>query len=129
MIEAEEIGLWNTGLPLLILGALAVVFPRLLVRRDTRAQWEVLVGIWASAGFLLIAGAVIFALIYGARGAPVAEVAGAAPLAVAVFFLRLSGYAAILWVPLLALVWFGMAQGVEKRKGEDLVQRNTEAKE
>ena len=46
---------------------------------------------------------------------------GQAPLASAWFFLRLSGFAALIWGPLLALAWFGMAQGVEKRKGEDLM--------
>ncbi len=122
MIQPEPINLWNTAFPLVLLGALAVIFPRLLVRRRTRSHWEVFVGIWAAAGLLLVAGAGVFAVIYGLRGAPVAEAFGAAPLSASWFFLRLSGFAALAWAPVLALVWFGMAQGVEKRKGEDKVR-------
>ncbi|MCG6904253.1 MAG: hypothetical protein LJE68_16395, partial [Rhodobacter sp.] len=64
----------------------------------------------------------LFALIYGARGAEVSAAFDAAPALTAWFFLRLSGFTALLWVPLLALSWFGMAQGVEKRKGEDVAR-------
>ena len=41
------------------------------------------------------------------------------PIATTWAFIRISGYAALLWLPILALTWFGMAQGVERRKGED----------
>lgn len=123
MISAQPIGWWNTGFPLVLLAGLAVVLPRVLVAGKTRSQWEVFVGVWASAGLLLVAGAVVFALIYEARGVAVAGAFGQAPLASAWFFLRLSGFAALIWGPLLALVWFGMAQGVEKRKGEELARR------
>ncbi len=119
MIQSEPIGLWNTGFPLVLLGVLAVLFPRLLVRRGTRSQGEVFVAVWASAGLLLVAGAGVFAAVYGARGAPVGAAFGAAPLSASWFFLKLSGFAAMLWGPVLVLVWLGLAQGVEKRKGED----------
>ncbi|MDJ0629273.1 MAG: hypothetical protein QNJ44_13525 [Rhodobacter sp.] len=122
MIQTEPIGLVNTGLPLVLLGALALVLPRLLMRRRTRSHWEVALAIWASAGFLLLAGAVVFAVIYGARGIGIGTALAEAPLATAWFFLRLSGFAAVVWMPLLALVWLGMAQAVERRKGEDSVR-------
>ena len=122
MLQSEPISLLNTGLPLVLLGALAVLLPRLLVRRETRSHWEVLLALWASAGFLLLAGAAIFATVYAARGVGVISALSDAPLATTWFFLRLSGFAAVVWVPLLALVGLGMAQGVEKRRGEDGVR-------
>ena len=47
---------------------------------------------------------------------------GDAPLATGLFFLRLSGTAAVAWVPVLLLTWLGLAQLVEKRKGRDKAQ-------
>ena len=123
MIQPEPIGWWNTGFPLLLLGGLAVGFPWLLVAKDTRSQREVAVVIWASAGLLLVAGAVVFAVIYWVLGIGVWAALGEAPLAVSWFFLRQSGFAAVVWGPILALVWFAMAQGVEKRKGEDVARK------
>ena len=35
-------------------------------------------------------------------------------------FLALSGMTALVWGPLLALAWFARAQGVERRRGEDI---------
>ncbi len=123
MLQPEPIGFVNTGVPLALLAVLAVVLPWLLVRRGTRSHWEVGLSIWASAGFLLLAGAGVFALVYGWRGVEVGTALAAAPVATAWFFLRLTGFAAMLWVPVLALVWFGMAQGVEKRRGEERAAR------
>lgn len=122
MIQVEPIGWWNTGFPLLLLGGLAVGLPWLLVAKATRSQREVAVVIWASAGVLLLTGAGVFAVIYEAGGVGVWAALGSAPVAVAGFFLRLSGFAAVVWAPILALVWFAMAQGVEKRKGEDVAR-------
>lgn len=122
MIAAEPIGWWNTGLPLVVLGVLALVLPHLLVARGTRSHRVVLVGVVISAGLVLVAGEVVFAVIYGASGVGVWEAFRQAPLATGGFFLRLSGFAALVWGPLLVLVWLGLAQGVEKRKGEDEVR-------
>ena len=122
MIQAEPIGLLNTGLPLVLLAGLAFVLPRLLVRTGTRSHWEVAVGVWASAGFLLLAGAGVFGVVYGLRGVGVTAALAEAPLATAWFFLRLSGFAAVVWVPVLGLVWLGMAQRVGRRKGGHRVQ-------
>lgn len=122
MIQIEPIGWWNTGFPLLLLGALALGLPRWLVARATRSQREVALAVWASAGLLLVAGAIVFAAIYSARGVGVWAAFSAAPMASAWFFLRLSGFAALAWGPVLALVWLGMAQAVEKRRGEDVVR-------
>ena len=69
-----------------------------------------------------IVGAIIFGALYHARGIGVWDAFTQAPIATSWFFLKLSGFAALLWAPILALVWFSMAQGVEKRRGEDLAK-------
>ena len=122
MMHTAPITFFNTGLPLIVLAALAIVVPLVMVPRGTRRQWEVAVAIWASAGMVLLAGAVVFALIYALGGIGVAEAFGDAPLATGLFFLRLSGAAAVAWVPVLLLTWLGLAQLVEKRKGRDKAQ-------
>ncbi len=119
MIQLEPVGWLNTGLPLAILALLAMVLPRILVPAKTRSQRELAVGMAVSAAMLLVAGEVVFALIYTVRGIAVWAAIIDAPLATGGFFLKLSALAAMLWAPVLALVWFAMAQGVEKRRGED----------
>ncbi len=117
---AEPIGFWNTGVPVLVLGALAVLVPRWLCPPRTRSQGEVAVAIWAAAGVLLLVGAGLFVLIYAVSGTDVWGAFALAPVSTSMFFLWLSGFSALVWVPILALVWLGLAQGVEKRKGEDV---------
>lgn len=121
MIEAQPIGWWNTGFPLVLLGTLAVVLPRVFVG-ETRSQRVVMLGGLTSVVVLLVVGAVVFMGLYGWRGVDVWAALTAAPVATAGFFLRLSGLAGLVWGPVLALVWLGLAQGVEKRKGEDVVR-------
>ncbi len=120
LIQAEPIGFWNTGFPLGLMAVLAIVLPRVLVKRNTRSQSEVAVTIWASGGILFLVGAGVFAVIYHMRGYDVFEAFAEGPWATAAFFFGFSAYAAIVWAPILGLVWFGMAQGVEARKGEDM---------
>ncbi|MCG6903523.1 MAG: hypothetical protein LJE68_12660, partial [Rhodobacter sp.] len=107
MIQAEPIGWWNTGFPLTLLGAMAVLLPHGLVQglggRRTRSHALVAMAVLVSGLLLLALGAGLFALIYGARGAEVSAAFDAAPALTAWFFLRLSGFTALLWVPLLAL--------------------------
>ena len=105
-------GLVNTGLPLAALAALALLLPLLTVPRATRSQRRLALGIGLAAAITLLAGAGLFALLYG-RG-------GDAPRLAAV--LRGSGLAALVWAPLLALSWFVRAQGVEARRGEDIAR-------
>ena len=126
MLQAEPIGWANTGLPLLILGALAVLLPQVLVPAATRSQGEAARGIVLSALAVLAAGVAVFAGLYAARGAAVGQAAVAMPVATALFFLRLSGLAALFWGPVLALVWLGKAQGVERRRGEDAMREGRE---
>lgn len=123
-MRSEPISLLNTGVPLIVLGALAVLLPLMLVPRGTRKQWEVAVAIWGAAGLLLLAGGAVFAAVYAVEGIGVGAAFGEAPLATGWFFVRQSGLAAVAWVPVLLLTWFGLAQRVEKRKGEDRVRED-----
>ena len=105
-------GLVNTFLPLAALAALALLLPLLTVPRATRSQRRLALGIGLAAAITLLAGAGLFALLYG--------MGGDAPRLAAV--LRGSGLAALVWAPLLALSWFVRAQGVEARRGEDIAR-------
>jgi hypothetical protein len=118
-VNAAPVSLLNTALPLALLAVLALLLPLGLVRRQTRSHVEVLVGLWAAAGLLLLAGAGVFAAVYAIEGGRVGAAFADAPLAAGWFFLKLSGYAALVWGPVLALVWLGLAQRVERYKGAD----------
>lgn len=122
MIASEPIGWVNTGLPLVVLAGLAVVFPRVLVSDETRSQRAVFGAVAVSALGVLVAGAVVFGVVYGLRGVGVGAAFADAPAATTLFFGRLSAMAALLWAPILALVWFAMAQSVEVRRGEDVMR-------
>ena len=124
MIEAEPVTWTNSVLPMAIIGVAAVVIPWLLVKRATRSQREVALTIWASAGLMLVVSGAVYAGLYAQRGHDVGGAFSTAPLATSWFFIGLAGYAAILWVPILGLVWFSMAQAVEKRKGEDIARKD-----
>ena len=119
MHDADPITWVNSVLPMAILAALAVLVPLGLVRKQTRSQAEVAVTICASAGIMLLVSALTFAILYAAQGTDVWPAFKVTPIATTWAFIRISGYAALLWLPILALTWFGMAQGVERRKGED----------
>lgn len=122
MIVGEPIGWINTGAPLALLAGLAFVLPQYIVPRETRSHRAVMVTILVSGVGLLVAGVGLFGLVYDLRGAEISLAISMAPLATALFFLRLSVMAALLWGPILALVWFTMAQRVETRRGEDIMR-------
>ena len=122
MIVAAPIGWINTGLPLVLLVGAAIILPQIVSRRETRSHLVVMVVIGVTVLSLIIAGAVIFAAIYAAQGAGVRAAFGENALATVLFFSRLSAKFALAWAPILALVWFVMAQAVEKRRGEDIAR-------
>ncbi len=103
------IGWWNTGFPLALLAGLAVVLPVATVPRGTRSHVRLAGGIALSAGGLLIASAVLFALLHVGTGNALRLEAVGGPAALSV----------LVWAPLLGLVWFARAQGVERRRGAD----------
>lgn len=123
MITAQPIGFLNTGLPLAVLAALALGVPRLLVRRGTRAHGDIAIAMLGSVLILLVAGQLLFALLYIIAGIDVVTAFRQAPLATGGFFLRLSAFAALIWGPVLALVWLGMAQRVESLRGNDRMRK------
>jgi len=122
VLNTDAIGWWNTGMPLVVLGVLALILPRVFVGRRTLSQGRVAFGILASALVLWIVGAVIFAGFSADGGARVFEAWRAEPRLTAVVFLGKSAYAALVWVPVLALVWFALAQAVEARKGAAMAE-------
>jgi hypothetical protein len=67
----------------------------------------------------LVIGAVLMAVLYAAEGAEVGQGITQSPLNVMMFFAKRSVMAALLWGPILALAWFGMAQKIEHLKGKD----------
>jgi len=123
MIEVQPIGWWNTGFPLICLVALAVGLPLLLAPSGTRSQAGLALAMLVAVAVLQLAGAALFAAVYGWRGADLAASFAAAPTATAGFFLPLAGYAALIWGPVLARVWLGLAQRVERRKGDDAARK------
>ncbi len=123
MNAPAPIGFANTGLPLglLLLGAL--LLPRLFAGPATLSQARLALAVLASAAALLLLGAAIFALIYLAGGVSLAGPFSVDPAGVARFFLGRSAAAALFWGPILVLVWFVRATGVERRKGQEIARR------
>lgn len=119
MIGNQAITLFNTGLPALFLAAAAWVLPALF-SNGTMQQTRLFGSVLLSALVLFVGGALLFAIIYSAGGIPVVATFGDNPVALSVFFARLSALASIIWAPVLALAWFVLAQRVEKRKGQRL---------
>lgn len=124
MIPAQPITFLNTGLPVFLMAIAAWVVP-VLLGRTAADQQALMRGIVASALIILLLGAVLFAGIYQAGGIPVAGAFADAPLSVGGFFARTALTAGIIWGPVLALAWFVLAQGVERRKGEDRARRGS----
>ena len=118
MIPTQPIGFLNTGLPVVSLALLVILIPRLILPAGTLSHQVLAVAIAVTALITLAFGAVFFALSYGWLGAPVWATFQDAPTSIAAYFLRLSAMAALIWGPVLALVWYTSAQGVERRRGE-----------
>ncbi|MGK7652191.1 hypothetical protein ACSQ76_07185 [Roseovarius sp. B08] len=116
-----SVTLVNTGLPLLIIGGLAALLPWVLTPRGTRSHLRVLMSVLLSILLLLVASAGVFAL-FDKR-----SLLGGQTLAgqgiIAWMYLRSSLGAAAVWGPVLAFVWLGLAQRVERLKGEDMARR------
>jgi hypothetical protein len=114
----EPVGWLNTALPLAALAGLAVALPEVLAPRGNLSHGRLAAAVAASAALTLAAGALLFAALYAAAGADPGGALAAAPAATAGFFLTRSAAAALLWLPLLGLVWLIKAQAVERRRGE-----------
>ncbi len=101
----------NSFGPLLALTALALLLPFALVPRATRSQARLAGGMIATAGLTFGAALALFAALYAMAGN-----------GLGLNLLRPAGLSALLWAPLLALSWLVRAQGVEKRRGEDMAR-------
>ena len=109
-----------TFLPIAILGIVALALPHLLVPRDTRSHRSLGLGIAVTVSVLILLGPLLYAL-FDTRDLYEANTfAEGAVIAWIVFLDSLS--AAILWAPLVGLIWFGKAQRVEKLRGEDMAR-------
>lgn len=126
MIVLDSIGWVNTGLPLLVLTALAVGLPRYLVDRHTRSHAKVARGMLAVVTLLLLAGFVLSMVVTQARGFDAEAHLLANPGEGFGMHARLSLLSGIFWGPILVLVWFGQAQAVEDRRGRDIVLSDRE---
>ncbi|MEM7076398.1 MAG: hypothetical protein AAGA28_13720 [Pseudomonadota bacterium] len=115
----QAITLTNTLLPMAIIGAVAVVLPYALTPRGTRSQTRVTgaVGITAVAMFGI--SAVVLA-VFDSRDLPEGGTAGA--VMIGWFYLRSALGAIAVWAPVLGLVWLGLAQRVERLRGEDMAR-------
>ena len=121
MIPTQPITFLNTGLPVMVM-ALAAWWVPLYLARKAHNQQALMRAILTSALGVLITGAVIFAGIYQTGGIPVLAALLDQPTVVGGYFARLSLIAGIIWGPVLALAWYVLAQGVERRKGEAIAR-------
>lgn len=115
--------LFETLLPLVVLGALCLALPVLLCPRNSLSQRRVAAGILGTAVLVFLAGGLIFALLYALQGKPVAQVTALHPAQSALYFARRSVLLVPAWAPILLLVWFGRAQRVEALRGLALAAR------
>ncbi len=109
--------------PLILMGALAVILPRIFMRfvglsLTALAQWLVI-----TAGMLVVIGAGVFAVIYLREGLDADALAGR-PLAAAWHFVRLGFSTALIWLPLLLLTGLQLAMRIERLKGEAMAARD-----
>lgn len=120
MIETPNI--WNTGLPLLIMGALGWLLPRMLVPEGTRSHQRVALGVVLSIVGLIAASALVLVAFDSAAYRGVMDVGGV--MLATEIALRNSALFAVAWAPIVALSWFNMAQWFEVQRGKDLARED-----
>ena len=116
----------NTGLPLLIFAGVALTLPMLMVPRDTRSHTRVARGMIATALILVVFGPLV-AMVFDSRTLPAGPAdasTGQIWLLLYQFQFRASLTLALVWAPLLALVWFNASQRVEELRGQDIVRES-----
>lgn len=112
---------WNTILPMLALGGLAVLVPSLVVPRQNLSHPVLTRAVVATGALVLAVGAILAALLYARINEGVFAQILAAPLERAGFFLGRSALFAMLWGPLLAFVWLVQAQELNRKVGMKMV--------
>ena len=104
----------------MLLAGLAVVLPRWLVPAETRSQRCVMLAVMKTAVLLWVLGAALLVAIRAMGGGDALAAFTIAPMMAVALFLWRSALMAMIWGPVLVLVWLTLAQRVERRKGEDL---------
>lgn len=122
MTLGGPIGWWNTGFPMLVMSALAAALPYALHRHRSTSQIEVAVVIWASAGLVTVLSAWLFAWVYAWQGADVGAAFDENALATVRFFLGRGLASSLVWGPILGLIWFSLAQGVEAERARQKLE-------
>ena len=120
-MTTDTITLWNTGLPLLIAGALGWIVPRFISPPDTRSHRKVAIAIGASAIVLILVSADLFAALQPDKFARAAEMGGLF-LAIEIA-IRGSLLFAVAWAPIMLLCWLNLAQRVEHWRGKDMAEK------
>lgn len=110
----------NMIIPIAVMAAAALALPYLLTPRETRSHKRLVLSMAATALVLILLGPILYVVfdprdIYDAASLAEMRVIGRI-----VFVESLT--AAIVWVPLLFLVWIGRAQQVEKLRGQDMLR-------
>lgn len=114
-----------TVLPLVTLGALGWAVPAALAPRFEDSLRGLAKALALSVALLVLAGILLFVLLYGDEGAPLAAVAGQ-PGEAARHFLVLGLKSSLVWGPVALLTAIGLGQGVEARRGRRVAARDPE---
>ncbi|WP_373050450.1 hypothetical protein [Thalassovita aquimarina] len=122
MVHIEAISWVNTVFPLSALVLLALILPRYLVDRTTRSHLKVAKGIAIATAFMFFAGGVISMALAQMRGFDPEQHLLQYPMEALKIHGRLSAMSALIWAPVLLLVWVGHAQGVEARRNRDMIR-------
>ena len=101
--------------------ALVIFVPGRVIPAETLSQRAVALGVLATAVLALVAGGVVFFLLYARLNSGQGALLLENPLDRVGFFLGRSALVAMLWGPVLGFVWLRQAQGVERRRGERIV--------
>ena len=112
-----------TVVPMLTLALAGGFLPGMLAGRFPDTLHGLAQALALSAAILILFGAVLFLALYSDAGLSIDTLAER-PLDSLRHFLGLGLKAALVWGPILVLVGFGLAQGVERRKGERLAARD-----
>ncbi len=98
-----------------IVALAALLLPRLFVARDTRSHASVILGIVKSAALLVALGFALFVYLDDRQLSAALVVSGERVIWLIYWWIFQSSLILVLvWAPLLALVWIGMAKRVER---------------
>ena len=116
---------WTVGtlLPLITLGALGAAVPMAVARRFPDTLKGLAWSLGVSICLLVLAGGLLFVLLYGDRGVELSALASSPGQAVR-HFAVLGIKSALVWGPVTALTALTLAQGVEARRAKRLAARD-----